>query len=71
MDGLDDLEAWMERVLTQDLSPDEVREKFFDWIEAQSEQTGLDDGRIASYEAAIPSFMSVDAMQRYWDKFRR
>ena len=71
MDGLDDLEAWMERVLTQDLSPDEVRQKFFDWIEAQSEQTGLDDGRIASYEAAIPSFMSVDAMQRYWDKFRR
>jgi glyoxylase-like metal-dependent hydrolase (beta-lactamase superfamily II) len=71
MDGLDDLEAWMERVLTQDLSPDEVREKFFDWIEAQSEQTGLDDDRVASYEAAIPSFMSADAMQRYWDKFRR
>ncbi len=71
IEGLDDLETWMERVLTQELSRDEVREKFFDWIEAQSEETELDDDRVASYEAAIPSFMSVDAMQRYWDKFRR
>ncbi|MBS1248903.1 MAG: Hydroxyacylglutathione hydrolase [Chloroflexi bacterium] len=70
MQGLDDLEAWMEAVFPLDPSPEEAREKFQTWLEAQARKDGLDKEFVAAYEAAIPTFMTADGIGRYWRKFR-
>lgn len=68
MQGLDDLEAWMEEVFPFDPSPEEARTKFQAWLAGQS--TDLKNENVAAYEAAIPTSMTADGIMRYWRKFR-
>jgi glyoxylase-like metal-dependent hydrolase (beta-lactamase superfamily II) len=69
-DGLDEISRWMEQVMPQHLDIEDLRSTFTEWNKEVSLSKGLDQEKLNIQEAANPSFMSADGIQRYWHKFR-
>ena len=68
--SLDESERWLERVMPAQPPIEELRKQFSDWMNEQSRQQGLSADVVRAYELANPPGMSVDGLQRYWNKFR-
>lgn len=68
--GLDDVEAWIESVMTDDLSIEKLNDEFLKWTHKRSIAEGFAQEQIDAYEAANPSWMSSYGIQRYWKKYR-
>jgi glyoxylase-like metal-dependent hydrolase (beta-lactamase superfamily II) len=68
--GLDEVEAFMQKVLPSDPAVEVINDRFTEWTADRSKQQGLTEDEFAPYEAANPSWMSATGMQRYWRKYR-
>jgi glyoxylase-like metal-dependent hydrolase (beta-lactamase superfamily II) len=68
--ALDEVEAWMEAVMPRDLSSEELNDEFLSWTRERSLGEGVSEEILDVYEAANPSWMSSQGIQRYWQKFR-
>ncbi len=68
--ALDEVEAWMERVMPAHPEIDALRQSFFAWNRANLEAQGGDPSLLGVHEAVNPTFMSADGIQRYWKKYR-
>ncbi|MBE0409728.1 MAG: MBL fold metallo-hydrolase [Anaerolineales bacterium] len=66
--ALDEVERWMEQVMPADLPVETLQEEFVRWARYTSQQDGLDDDLINSYETTNPSWMSAHGIYRYWKK---
>lgn len=68
---LDEVEAWIEEVMPAGPGLEELRSRFQAWVSARARKNGLEPAVADALEAANPSFMSADGIQRYWKKFRQ
>ncbi len=67
---LDEVEAWLVRVMPQDLPLDDLKLNFLTWMDDQARAQGLTADAIEAYRLANPLSMSVDGLVRYWKKHR-
>jgi len=68
--ALDEVEKWMEAVMTSNPPIELLRQQFIDWTRDRSLESGWDASWHPLYEIANPSFMSADGILRYWSKYR-
>jgi len=68
--GLDNASSWLEDVMSDAPSIEELRDMFTDFIENQGRAAGLSQAVIQSYRLANPIGMSADGLYRYWKKFQ-
>lgn len=69
-DMLDEIEAWMEAVMPERPGLDVLSDRFLEWSQERSLSQGITRELLQAYEAANPSWMSAQGLQRYWKKFR-
>jgi glyoxylase-like metal-dependent hydrolase (beta-lactamase superfamily II) len=69
--GLDEVEAWMEKMMPSDPSLELINESFLEWVRKKAVADGIEPSLVNAYEAANPSWMSAAGMQRYWRKNRK
>ena len=69
--GLDAASHWLEATMPANLPIEELRQNFVNWMMAEGEKIGLDDGVVKAYELANPLGMSADGLLRYWKKYRQ
>lgn len=69
-DMLDEIEAWMEAVMPERPGLDVLSDRFLEWSQERSLSQGITQELLQAYEAANPSWMSAQGLQRYWKKFR-
>lgn len=69
-EALDEVEAWMEAIMPRQLPLDELNDEFLEWTRQRSLAAGLPLEVLDVYEAANPSWMSTQGIQRYWEKNR-
>jgi len=69
--GLDSASRWLEATMPANPPIEELRQSFTDWMMAEAEKIGLDDGVVKAYEVANPLGMSADGLLRYWKKVRQ
>jgi len=67
---LAEVEQWLEIVMANDPSIDELREAFTLWMQEQGQLKNLSGDVIRAYALANPVAMSADGLMRYWKKFR-
>jgi glyoxylase-like metal-dependent hydrolase (beta-lactamase superfamily II) len=67
--ALDEVEAWMETILPLDLPLEDLNKEFLRWTRERSLGEGVSEEILDVYEAANPSWMSSQGIQRYWEKF--
>jgi glyoxylase-like metal-dependent hydrolase (beta-lactamase superfamily II) len=67
---LDQIEAWLQKVMPADPSIDQLRDQYIEWVTLRAVTQGFDAERSLANEAANPSFMSAAGMHRYWKKYR-
>ena len=67
---LDEIEAWLERVMPQEPSTQTLAQELTEWMRQRALQDGLDEQAIHAYEVANPTWMSAAGLQRYWRKYR-
>ncbi|MBM4428136.1 MAG: MBL fold metallo-hydrolase [Chloroflexi bacterium] len=67
---LAEVEKWLEIVMAQDPSIEDLRESFSLWMQEQGERKSLSADVIRAYSLANPVAMSADGLMRYWRKFR-
>ncbi len=68
--GLDAAERWMDATMPENLSDEELRASFTEWMEAEGREQGLSPEVVKSYQLANPLGMSADGLARYWKKTR-
>ncbi len=68
--ALDEVEAWLCRVMPDDPPVEVLKESFSAWMDDQAFRQGLDPKVAAAYQLSNPIGMSVDGLMRYWKKYR-
>jgi glyoxylase-like metal-dependent hydrolase (beta-lactamase superfamily II) len=68
--AIDEVDQWIEMVMPSNPSLEELRKAFMEWTQQIFHEQGLDPMQVSLHEAANPSFMSADGIQRYWLKIR-
>jgi len=69
--ALDEIEGWMEKVMPNNPSPEELNRLFLAWIQERSLRQGVKPELLNTYEIAIPSWMSAQGISRFWHKHRQ
>jgi glyoxylase-like metal-dependent hydrolase (beta-lactamase superfamily II) len=64
------IETWLEEVMPNNPTLENLREQFTKWMEDQSLQQGLSEDVIKAYTLANPIGMSADGLLRYWKKYK-
>ncbi|MGE5249464.1 MAG: MBL fold metallo-hydrolase [Bacteroidota bacterium] len=65
------VDRWLQNTVSSELSPDECRTRFAQWMTAEGEANHLPPDMFAAYEIVNPSWMSADGLIRYWMKVRQ
>jgi glyoxylase-like metal-dependent hydrolase (beta-lactamase superfamily II) len=68
--ALTEVEKWLEIVMAQEPSIEDLRESFSLWMQEQGVLKNLSEDVIRAYSLANPVAMSADGLMRYWKKFR-
>jgi glyoxylase-like metal-dependent hydrolase (beta-lactamase superfamily II) len=68
--SLDEIEAWMEAIMPSGPTLEKLNSEFLAWTEQRSLNQGITQESLMAYEAANPSWMSAQGLQRYWQKYR-
>jgi glyoxylase-like metal-dependent hydrolase (beta-lactamase superfamily II) len=71
LDGLDELETWMEEKMPLNLTLEELRQQFIDFEQRRGQKYKVDKTVVDNQQIANPSFMSADGIYRYWNKYKR
>jgi glyoxylase-like metal-dependent hydrolase (beta-lactamase superfamily II) len=66
--GIDSSQDWLDQVMPENPSIEDLRQRFTEWMEAQAREQGLSEQVTVSYELANPLGMSADGLMRYWNK---
>jgi glyoxylase-like metal-dependent hydrolase (beta-lactamase superfamily II) len=69
--ALEEIDAWMTAVMPSDPPYERLNQTFLDWTRQRSLAQGISESQIEILEAANPSWMSSQGIQRYWRKFRQ
>jgi glyoxylase-like metal-dependent hydrolase (beta-lactamase superfamily II) len=67
---LNEIETWIQIVMLENPSLEQLNHQFLEWTRQYSLRDGLDVETSALYEAANPSWMSSQGILRYWNKYR-
>jgi len=70
LDELDAVEAWMEAKIPLNLPMDDLLQQFIEFEQMQSLKYGIDRTTAEAQQIANPSFMSLQGILRYWNKYR-
>ena len=68
---LDAVETWMEKIIPLNLPKDDLYQQFIQFEQEQASKYGIDRATVDAQQIANPSFMSVDGILRYWNKYRK
>lgn len=68
--SLDEIKAWTEAFMPTGPSLEKLNHEFLEWAEQRSRSQGITPELLNAYEAANPSWMSAQGIQRYWQKYR-
>ncbi|MEW5871766.1 MAG: MBL fold metallo-hydrolase [Chloroflexota bacterium] len=68
---LDEIEQWVLTNLPAEPSFEQLNAQFLEWTRQRSLAQGLQNSDFDAYEAANPSWMSPQGIQRYWRKYRK
>jgi hypothetical protein len=68
--ALDEVEAWMEKVMPTHPEIDILRQSYTIWNRASLEAQAVHRTLLHAHAAVNPAFMSADGIQRYWKKYR-
>jgi glyoxylase-like metal-dependent hydrolase (beta-lactamase superfamily II) len=68
--SLDEIEAWVEAIMPSAPTLEKLNSEFLEWTEQRSLNQGITQELLKAYEAANPSWMSSQGLQRYWQKYR-
>ncbi len=68
--GLDEIEAWMEKIMPSDPSIETLESEVAQWENQRALTDGVDPAALESYEKASPAWMSAEGIRRYWHKVR-
>jgi glyoxylase-like metal-dependent hydrolase (beta-lactamase superfamily II) len=68
--GLDGAERWLEVVMRDDPTVEDLRERFTAWMAEEAASNGLSTDVTEAYALANPPGMSADGLERYWRKFK-
>jgi glyoxylase-like metal-dependent hydrolase (beta-lactamase superfamily II) len=71
LDGLDEVEAWMEEKVPLNSSLDELRQQYAEFERARAEKYQVEKSFVENQQIANSSSMSADGIFRYWNKFRK
>jgi glyoxylase-like metal-dependent hydrolase (beta-lactamase superfamily II) len=71
LDGLDEVEAWMEEKLPLNPSLEALRQQFIEFEQARAQNYHVEKSFVEAQQIANPSFLSADGIFRYWSKFRK
>ncbi len=71
LDGLDEVEAWIEAKLPLNPLLDEHRQQFAEFERARAEKYHVEKSFVENQQIANSSSMSADGIFRYWNKFRK
>jgi glyoxylase-like metal-dependent hydrolase (beta-lactamase superfamily II) len=71
LDGLDEVEAWIEEKLPLNPTLEELRQEFIGFEQARAEKYHVEKTFVETQQIANPSSMSADGILRYWNKFRK
>jgi len=63
-------EKWLEAVMMNDPTIEELREQFSFWMYEEGRIKNLSDDVVRAYSLANPVAMSADGLMRYWKKVR-
>lgn len=64
------MEQWLETVMVNDPSIEELRQEFTMWMEEESRAENLSEDTVRAYSLSNPVGMSADGLMRYWKKVR-
>jgi len=64
------MEKWLETVMANDPSIEQLREEFTRWMEEESRAKNLSEDVVRAYSLSNPVAMSADGLMRYWKKVR-
>jgi glyoxylase-like metal-dependent hydrolase (beta-lactamase superfamily II) len=67
---LDQVEVWLEEVMTALPTQENLRELFTTWSHGHARAEGLDKAWLEVVEKANPNWMSAAGLARYWRKYR-
>lgn len=67
---LDTVTQWVDAIMLEDPSQEELSERFLRWVHERAIEDGLDIENNNVLELANPSWMSPLGIMRYWHKFR-
>jgi glyoxylase-like metal-dependent hydrolase (beta-lactamase superfamily II) len=68
--SMDEIEAWMEAIMPSEPTLEKLNHEFLEWTGQRSLSQGISQELLKAYEAANPSWMSGQGLQRYWQKYR-
>jgi glyoxylase-like metal-dependent hydrolase (beta-lactamase superfamily II) len=71
LDGLDEVEAWIEERLPLNPSLEDLRQQFIEFEYIRAKNYHVERATIEAQQIANPSFMSADGIFRYWNKYRK
>jgi glyoxylase-like metal-dependent hydrolase (beta-lactamase superfamily II) len=71
LDGLDEVEKWMEAILPSEPSLEVLRQEYIEFERMRSERYGISEEIALGQQIANPSFISADGILRYWNKYRK
>lgn len=71
LDGLDEVEAWIEEKLPLNPTLEELRQEFDGFEQARAEKYHVEKTFIETQQIANSSSMSANGILRYWNKFRK
>lgn len=64
------MERWLEKVMAQEPTIEQLREELTRWMETEAREKNLSVETIRAYALSNPVGMSADGMMRYWKKVR-
>jgi glyoxylase-like metal-dependent hydrolase (beta-lactamase superfamily II) len=67
---LDQIEVWIDATMPSNPSIEDLNDRFIQWSQKRSLDSGIADGVIGDYEIANPSWMSSQGILRYWNKYK-
>jgi glyoxylase-like metal-dependent hydrolase (beta-lactamase superfamily II) len=69
--ALDDVEAWMDAVMSRELPPDDFEAEYLEWESQRALADNINPPVRKIYKTANPSSISILGIQRYWRKYRQ
>ncbi len=65
---LDETEAWLQANMGEETLPEALIERYNAWLRVQGQNLGVETAVLEVYDCAVPAWMCIAGLQRYWRK---